>query len=154
MPPISSFLGIIKRITKNNSLVFVQLRSQSLVKRSGILALIAVFTLLSFGNYASAQDASAGKTLFNNNCASCHHPVKESTGPALQGAVDRVPSKEWLYSWVKNSSAVVKSGDKYANEIFEKYKKSVMTSFGNLTNEEIDKCKNRRWWCCSGGSQR
>ncbi len=138
MPTILSFLGIIKSITKNNSLVFVQLRSQSLVKRTGILFLAAIFTLLSFGNYASAQDAAAGKTLFQNKCASCHHPAKKSTGPALKGAVDRVPSKEWLYAWVHNSSALIKSGDKYANDIFLEYNKSVMTPFADLTHEEID----------------
>lgn len=118
--------------------MFVQLRSQSLVKRAGIFFLAAIFSLLSFSNYASAQDLAAGKSLFQNKCASCHHPLKESTGPALKGMDTRVPSKEWLYSWVKNSSAMVASGDKYAVEIYEKYKKSVMTSFTDLTNEEID----------------
>jgi len=97
-----------------------------------------MFTLLSFGNYASAQDLAAGKTLFQNNCASCHNPLKDATGPALKGVDQTVPSKEWLYAWVKNSSAVIASGDKYAVEVYNKWNKTAMTSFPNLSNEDID----------------
>jgi len=28
---------------------------------------------------------SAGKVLFQANCASCHHPLKDAVGPALKG---------------------------------------------------------------------
>jgi hypothetical protein len=49
-----------------------------------------------------------------------------------------VPNKEWLYKWVKNSAAVISSGDKYANEIYTKWNKTAMTAFPALTNEEID----------------
>ncbi len=109
-----------------------------MVKRSGMFFLAAILTLLSFGNYASAQDVAGGKTLFQNKCASCHHPLKDATGPKLKGSDQTVPSKEWLYSWVRNSSAMVASGDKYANEIFTKWNKTAMTSFPDLTNEDID----------------
>jgi cytochrome c551/c552 len=70
-----------------------------------------------------------GKHCFQSNCASCHNPLKDATGPALKGADARVPSKEWLHNWVHNSSKVVASGDKYANEIFNKWGKTVMTPF-------------------------
>jgi predicted CXXCH cytochrome family protein len=100
--------------------------------------LAAIFTLLSFGNYASAQDVAAGKTLFQNKCASCHNPLKDATGPKLKGADQTVPSKEWLYSWVKNSSALIASGDKYANELYAKWNKTAMTSFPDLSHEDID----------------
>lgn len=83
----------------------------------------------------TAQD---GKALFSANCASCHHPVKDVTGPALQGAESRVPDKEWLYKWVKNSASLISSGDKYANEIYNKWNKTAMTAFPNLSHEEID----------------
>lgn len=118
--------------------MFVHLRTQSLVKQAGIYFLAAIISVFSFSNIASAQDIAAGKTLFMNNCASCHNPLKDATGPALKGVDQTVPSKEWLYAWIKNSSAVIASGDKYANEIFAKWNKNVMTSFPNLTNEEID----------------
>lgn len=86
---------------------------------------------------ASAQEID-GKTLFQTNCASCHHPLKDGTGPALQGVGNRVPSQEWLYKWVKNSGAVIASGDAYANKIYNDWGKTAMTAFQSLKNEEID----------------
>lgn len=109
-------------------------RLKSLLQRTNMV-IAAVLFALCFTNSAKAQD---GKALFMNNCASCHHPIKESTGPALQGVDSRVPSQEWLYKWVRNSASVIASGDKYANEVYNKYNKTAMTSFPNLSNEEID----------------
>lgn len=79
-----------------------------------------------------------GKTLFQANCAACHNPLKDATGPAMKGALDRVPSKEWLYKWVKNSAAMVAEKDPYAVALFEKWNKTAMTPFPTLTNEDID----------------
>lgn len=96
---------------------------------------IAIFTLLLLCNVSAfAQD---GKALFNSNCASCHHPVKEATGPALQGVDQHPHGREWLYKWIQNPSAVLASGDPHAKELVAKYK-VVMTAFPNLTHEEID----------------
>ncbi len=78
-----------------------------------------------------------GKALFNSNCASCHHPIKEATGPALQGTDQHPHGMEWVYKWVKNPSAVIASGDAHAKELVDKYK-VVMTAFPNLSNEDID----------------
>jgi mono/diheme cytochrome c family protein len=88
--------------------------------------------------HTSAFAAPDGKALFTSNCASCHHPVKKSTGPALQGVEGRVPSKEWLYKWVHNSASVIASGDAYAVKIYNENGKTAMTAFPTLTNEEID----------------
>ncbi len=98
-----------------------------------VLLFCSVFSLFAFT--AHAQD---GKALFQANCASCHHPIKDATGPALKGVTDRVPSKDWLYGWIKNSAAVIASGDKYANDIYNTWNKTAMTAFPNLSNEEID----------------
>lgn len=98
-----------------------------------VFLISSLFSLFAFN--ASAQD---GKALFQANCASCHHPLKDATGPALKGVDTRVPSKEWLYSWIKNSGAVIASGDKYANDIYNTWNKAAMTGFPNLKNEEID----------------
>ena len=96
-----------------------------------------VVTLFAVSINASAQDLD-GEALFKSQCAACHHPLKDVTGPALQGISDRAPNKDWLYSWIKNSQALVASGDQYANEIFTKWRKIPMTSFSNLSNAEID----------------
>jgi cytochrome c2 len=83
-------------------------------------------------------DAQDGKALFQANCASCHHPLKDGTGPALKGVDGRVPSQDWLYKWIKNSAVVIASGDKYANDLYNEWNKTAMTAFPNLKNEEID----------------
>lgn len=83
--------------------------------------------------------AEKGKTLFQNNCVACHAVSDEVlVGPGLKGVEQRVPSKEWLYKWIRNSSAVVASGDAYGNQIFNKFNKLQMQSFPDLTNEDID----------------
>ena len=78
-----------------------------------------------------------GKKLFNANCAACHKLNKRAVGPALKG-VSAKYDKEWLYSWIKNSTAMVKSGDAQAVAIYEEYNGSVMTSFPQLSNADID----------------
>lgn len=86
---------------------------------------------------AAAGDAVAGKALFNANCAACHKLDAKSTGPALRGVANKY-DKAWIYKWVNNSSAMVKSGDAKAVKIFEEYNKSVMTSFPQLSTTDID----------------
>ncbi len=95
-----------------------------------------VIALLVFNFPAAA--APDGKALFQSNCASCHNPLKDATGPALKGVDSRVPSKEWLHNWVHNSASVIASGDKYANDLYNKWGKTSMTPFPQLSVEEID----------------
>ena len=87
--------------------------------------------------HAQEPDIDKGKSLFNMNCAACHKLNKRAVGPALAG-VSQKYEKEWLYSWIKNSMAMVKSGDVQAVAIYEEYNKSVMTAFPQLSNEDID----------------
>lgn len=85
-------------------------------------------------NTVSAQD---GKTLFNTNCGTCHQVHKPSTGPALAGVEDRWPNKANLYAWIRNSAAFLKTGDKYANDLYNQWNKTAMNLFPSLTDEEI-----------------
>ena len=86
---------------------------------------------------ATGGDAVAGKALFNAQCAACHKLDAKMTGPALRNVIDR-HDKEWLYKWIKNSSAFIKTGDAAAVKIYEEYNKSVMTAFPQLSNADID----------------
>jgi mono/diheme cytochrome c family protein len=109
---------------------------------SKLLSVVTLLTLLSFTVRAQAipEDAAsitAGQTLFNGNCKSCHKVHSESVGPALAGVEERAPSIDWLKAWIRNSAKVVASGDPYAVAIFEKYKKSQMTAFTNFSDEQI-----------------
>ncbi len=82
-----------------------------------------------------AQD---GKSLFSQNCASCHAVHKDLTGPALAGVEDRWGDKDRLHAWIRNNQAVIKSGDPYAVALYNKWNKSAMNLFPNLKDEEID----------------
>ena len=103
---------------------------------------LPLFILASFFTVqgVSAQDdaaVQAGKKLFNANCAACHKLNKRAVGPALKGVSSKY-DKEWLYSWINNSTAMVKSGDAQAVAIYEEYNGSVMTSFPQLSTKDID----------------
>lgn len=86
---------------------------------------------------ADAAMYAAGEKVFKGNCASCHKPDKDMTGPALKGARERWEGKGDIYAWIRNSQDLVKGGNAYANELFNKWNKSVMTPMA-LTDEEID----------------
>lgn len=81
-----------------------------------------------------------GKTLFKANCNSCHLPHSDATGPALKGAKERWiknSSELNFYEWIRNSDAVVRSGDPYAIQLKKKWTAGDMPP-QNLTNEQID----------------
>lgn len=106
------------------------------------VSVVFLFSLISLTSLSQdipedAASITAGTTLFNSNCKSCHKIHAEYTGPALAGVYDRAPSIEWIKNWVHNSAKVIASGDAYAVQIYEKYKKSQMTAFTTLTDEQI-----------------
>ena len=100
-----------------------------------IIRFIASLILIGFisNNSAFAQ----GEALFKANCANCHKPDVDYTGPALQGWKERVPNKDWIYKWVANPSGMIAS-DAYAKSLFEKWKPTVMTAFPSLKKADID----------------
>jgi len=98
-----------------------------------------LFVLFTFSLSAQDVDLDAGKAIFRNNCASCHNKTMKDdmTGPALGGVQERWESEELLYAWIRNSSAVIATGDAYAVGLYNQWDKSVMTAFPNLTDSEI-----------------
>lgn len=98
-------------------------------------SLVSVLLIVIFSFSNNAAFGADGEALFKANCASCHHPQKELTGPALKGARDREPSKDWVYKWINNTTDMVLS-DPYAMKLKAKYG-SVMTKF-DLKKDEID----------------
>jgi len=86
---------------------------------------------------ASGGDVAKGEALFKSLCAACHKRYKKMTGPALHGVADKY-DREWIYSWVKNSAAMIAAGDAKAVAIFEEYKRTPMNAFPQLTNADID----------------
>jgi mono/diheme cytochrome c family protein len=87
-----------------------------------------------------------GKDLFKSNCAACHNPKADGTGPALLGAKARwiaagehqgKTGEQWLHAWVKNYNEPVEAGYKYAVDMANS-RPSAMNSFPYLKDEEID----------------
>lgn len=84
-------------------------------------------------------DPVKGKELFNAQCAACHKPYERAVGPALHGVVGKYEGDfEWLYSWIRNSQALIKSGDSRAVAIYEEYNQVAMNAFPGLSNQDID----------------
>ena len=86
---------------------------------------------------SGAGDATKGKELFNGNCAACHKLDAKMTGPMLRNVIAK-HDKEWLYKWIANSQALIKSGDPEAVKLWEEYKPSVMNNFPQLSHGDID----------------
>lgn len=90
-----------------------------------------------FSSQAQAQD---GAKLFKQNCAVCHasHTDQKLTGPGLKGIFDRAPKGDWLNKWILNSEKMIKSGDAYANKIYNENGKAAMSVFeGVLTDKDV-----------------
>jgi mono/diheme cytochrome c family protein len=98
---------------------------------SSAIAGILLIALLSLSNTVLAAD---GEALFKANCASCHKPDEDYTGPMLKDARKRAPNPEWTYRWVNNVNSMIDT-DPYAKALKAKYG-SVMTQF-NLPKEDI-----------------
>ena len=102
-----------------------------------------IFSLF-FSSFTHAQDDDPikGKALFNANCAACHQLDKKMTGPALRNVETRLYEdegldREWLYAWIRNSSALIKSGDDYANRIYNEYNGAAMTAYPQFSDQDI-----------------
>jgi len=107
------------------------------LKRFSVFLISLIITLSSLSGFAQEADVQAGKKLFNANCAACHKLNKKAVGPALKG-VSAKYEREWLYSWIKNSVAMIKDGDPQAVAVWEEYNKVAMNAFPLLSNADID----------------
>jgi mono/diheme cytochrome c family protein len=111
------------------------------------LALMLTFSLTSIAQVATPAaeapvatqggDPIKGKELFNSNCAACHKLDAKATGPMLRGIAAK-HDMPWLYKWIHNSSALIKSGDAAAIKVYEANNKVAMTAFPALSEADID----------------
>jgi len=100
--------------------------------------------LLTFSTSVIAQegDPANGKALFNANCAACHKLDRDMTGPMLRNVEARLAEEQgldraWLNAWIRNSAGVIKSGDAYANKVYNEWNKTAMTAFPQLSDQDI-----------------
>ncbi|MFT3825616.1 MAG: cytochrome c [Chitinophagaceae bacterium] len=79
-----------------------------------------------------------GERLFLDNCGVCHSMAKDIDGPSLKGIRDRIKDSALLYEWIRNSPAVLQSGNAYFNQLFKKWNRTPMSTFPGLTDNEIE----------------
>ncbi len=113
-----------------------------MIYKSLVFRLLLLFVCSSFSFPLLAEpNLDEGKALFKANCAQCHNKnMKDDlTGPALGGVQERWEGREEvLYDWIRNSSAVIASGDEYAVSLYSEWSKAVMNPFPNLTDQQIE----------------
>lgn len=79
------------------------------------------------------------QVLFQANCSSCHNPLRDATGPQLAGALGRWGNDTVrIKSFIRNSTKMIAGGDSYAVGLYNKWNKTAMYSFPNLTDAELD----------------
>ena len=127
----------------NSTNNMIQVIYRQLTSKILHLGLVILFT---FSTTLNAQDQDCdpvkGKSLFNTNCAACHNLDRKMTGPALRNIEARLADEqgldiEWLRAWIRNSAGMVKSGDAYANQIYNEYNGTAMTAFPQLSDQDI-----------------
>jgi cytochrome c2 len=101
-----------------------------------LLKLTSLFLLFTFTTRLAIADVAEGEKLFTANCTSCHAINEKVVGPALKD-VHKRREAAWITKWVKNSQAMVKSGDATAVALYKENNESVMTSFENLSDAQI-----------------
>ena len=96
-----------------------------------------VFSFLLFSVSSTYAQADGGK-LFKSNCARCHNVGEAKlVGPGLKDVRSRWSSQDHLIAWVQNSPEFLKTGDSYANALFDKFNKSAMPAFPALAKEDV-----------------
>lgn len=99
--------------------------------------LVAFLLVITTAQSWAAGNPDNGKTLFKANCARCHYITDQKfVGPGLAGVKGRWSDEANLVKWIKNSAEFLKTGDKYANDLFAAYNGSAMPAF-SLKDEEI-----------------
>ena len=99
---------------------------------------IIFLTICAPTSYLSADDVKAGEKIFKQNCTACHMiSTARLVGPGLEGVTEKY-EKEWLIKWIRNSQALIKSGDERAIAIYEEYNKVAMASYDFSDQEFSD----------------
>lgn len=112
------------------------------------VVMLSTLLLSACGGRSAAPPSSAveppiadaeGEKLFAIQCAQCHQLDDALVGPPLRGSLAHWDGDKARYkAFIRNSQAVIKSGDAYATTLFERWNKTVMPPNEGLTEAEID----------------
>jgi cytochrome c2 len=78
-----------------------------------------------------------GQELFERKCAACHSLRNTRVGPTLECISDK-RSDEWMASFIRNSRALIESGDADAVSVFQEFNEIPMPRFPNLSDYEMN----------------
>lgn len=109
----------------------------SITKKLNLRSIITLAVLILGIARVNAQDVAAGESIFKANCTACHAIDRQVIGPALKGVESRWADKATLKKFILNSQSVIKGGDKYASELYQKFNQTVMPN-QNLTDAELE----------------
>jgi hypothetical protein len=77
----------------------------------------------------------SGKLLYQQQCASCHHPSKELAGPALSGVRARVPGYV-IHEYLQHPESQVFKNDPYFRQLQQRFS-IVHPSFPELSETQV-----------------
>src|SRR4051812_13136677 len=99
-------------------------------------ALCLLFGIVRAGDYPTDNATLAqGRTLFLEQCASCHALVQDGIGPPL-GGVTKLLGERQLVQWIRDPAKVIASNDARAAALLRRYKVP-MPSFAHLSATEV-----------------
>ena len=88
------------------------------MRRSLMLAPLALAMLWAVASSASAGDAAHGEELYNSRCVACHSPDANRVGPRHRGVVGRTAGSLSDFNY---SKAVKNSGVVWSEETLDKW---------------------------------
>ncbi len=109
----------------------------NLARKVAYLFLALIVSTLSFAQEIPTDESviSAGESTYKANCTQCHEIWEVKLGPALNAVHER-RSIEWLNSWIKNSQALIATGDEQAVALWEEYQPTVMPAYP-FTDDQV-----------------
>lgn len=94
------------------------------------------------GQGATSQPPSIierGKTVFGQNCSSCHLLKKDAIGPALQGILSRWDGDSaQLKAYIHNPEKLFADKELHAGKAYEKFKPAMMPGFPTLSDADLN----------------
>ena len=109
----------------------------SITKKLNLRSIIVLAVLILGFAKVNAQDVAAGESIFKANCTACHAIDRQVIGPALKDVESRWADKATLKKFILNSQSVIKGGDKYASDLYQKFNQTVMPN-QNLSDAELE----------------
>jgi cytochrome c551/c552 len=110
-----------------------------LVPATAVVLLYACGSASNNEQTAAPSKEEQASTLFAAKCGMCHDFKQDKIGPALSGVTARWGNDTGkLKQFIRNSKQVISSGDPYATQLYDKWNRSDMPAFPDMTDAELE----------------